>query len=136
MKKEVAFESEKCATCGGKCCRYILVDLPTPRSRIDYNNYAWYLAHENMAIYIDDGKWYLTVFNDCRYLDSESKCSIYDKRFQACRDHTDENCEYDSNYVADVIFRDPFELMEYGEKKFRKAARKRALVMKNRKNGR
>ena len=51
----------KCRDCTGKCCRYILVDIPTPRSRLDYNNYGWYLAHERTAIYIDDGKWYLAV---------------------------------------------------------------------------
>jgi len=133
MDENKKFNSDKCERCKGKCCRYILVDLPTPRSRLDYNNYAWYLAHEKTAIYIDEGKWYLAVFNKCDYLGEDNRCRVYDKRFQACKDHTDKNCEFDSDFVADIVIRDPFELIEYGEKKFRKAAKKRKATMRKKK---
>jgi Fe-S-cluster containining protein len=130
MKETEIKASSKCARCNGKCCRYIIVDIPTPRSRIDFDNYGWYLAHKDTALYIDNGKWYLTVFNDCRYLGSDNKCQIYDNRFQACRDHSDNNCEVDGGEVADKVFRDPFELLEYADKKFRAINRKRNKTRK------
>lgn len=121
---------KKCENCRGKCCRYILVDIPAPRARLDYNNYGWYLAHENTAIYIDSGKWYLAIFNKCRYLGDNNRCNVYHQRFQACIDHSDTNCEYDGDNVADVVFREPFELLEFAEKKFLQIAAKRKLTLK------
>jgi Fe-S-cluster containining protein len=130
MKNTKTQSMSKCERCIGKCCRYLIVDIPTPKSRLDFDNYGWYLAHKNTALYIDDGKWYLTVFNDCRYLDDSNRCSVYDRRFQACRDHSDSNCEIDGGKVADMIFRDPFELLEYADKKFRAITRKRNRTRK------
>lgn len=133
-EKQLARESgvgySKCRNCTGKCCRYILVDIPTPRSRLDFNNYGWYLAHEKTAIYIDGGKWYLAVFNNCRYLNEKNQCAIYENRYQACIDHSEANCEFDGDKVADVIFHDPEELMQYAKDKFRKIARKRRITLK------
>lgn len=130
IDRDIKPSYSKCRDCTGKCCRYILVDIPTPRSRLDYNNYGWYLAHEKTAIYIDEGKWYLAVFNNCRYLNDKNQCDIYDRRYQACIDHSEANCEFDGDNVADVIFRDPNELMQYAEDKFRKIATKRKITLK------
>jgi len=124
-KTKAAFESSKCARCIGKCCRYALVDLPAPRSRIDFDNYAWYLAQENTTTHYDEGKWYICIQTKCRYLDDDNKCTIYSKRFQPCRDHSDDNCEIDSDYVADKIFTDPFQLKRFGERRFKKMGRKK-----------
>ena len=132
-KSGLTFESEKCARCTGKCCRYALIDLPAPRSRLDFDNYAWYLAHEHMKIYYDAGKWYLAVNTKCRYLDNDNRCMAYDKRFEACRDHTDENCEFDSDYVADKVFADPFELKKFGERRFRKMGKRKSSAPKRKK---
>jgi len=124
--KKTQWSSEKCSTCAGKCCRYTLVDLPAPKSRLDFNNYAWYLAHEHTAIYYDDRKWYIAINTKCRYLGDNNRCTIYEKRFEACSDHTDENCEFDSDFVADEVFTDPFKLIAFGEKRFRKMGKKKA----------
>ncbi|MCP4579989.1 MAG: YkgJ family cysteine cluster protein [candidate division Zixibacteria bacterium] len=123
--------SGNCSRCPGNCCRYIIVDLPTPRSRLDFDNYGWYLAHENTAIYMEEKKWYLVVDNKCRYLDEKNRCTVYDKRFQACRDHTDSDCEVDGRFEPDMAFRDPFKLQDFAEKKFSESARKRKLTLKN-----
>ena len=117
--------SNKCSRCIGKCCRYALIDLPAPRSRLDFDNYCWYLAHEHTVIYVDSKKWYLAVNTKCRYLNDKNLCDIYEKRFQACRDHTDENCEFDGKYEPDLIFTDPFKLLKYAEKRFKKMGRKK-----------
>ncbi|MCD6163434.1 MAG: YkgJ family cysteine cluster protein [candidate division Zixibacteria bacterium] len=117
--------SGKCVHCSGKCCRYTLVDLPTPRSRLDFDNYAWYLAHENLAIYKDGKQWYLAINTKCRYLNDDNKCDVYEKRFQACRDHTDDNCEYDGIYEPDLTFTCPFELLKFAEKRFKKMGKKK-----------
>jgi len=132
MKKSLEKNVNKCDRCTGKCCRYILVDLPTPKSRLDFDNYGWYLAHQDMAIYIDDGIWYLTVFNKCRYLGDDNRCQNYDNRYRACREHSNDNCEFDGDKVADVVFRNPDELQKYADKRFRAIARKRKASAKKR----
>jgi len=122
--------SDKCDRCSGKCCRYYMVDLPAPKSKLDFDNYGWFLAHENTVIYVDEKKWFLCVFSKCRYLDDDNRCLIYENRFQACRDYSDENCEFDSEYEPDLTFTTPEQLANYAEKRFAKMGRKRTKILK------
>lgn len=124
--KAISEISGKCSRCIAKCCRYYMVDLPTPRSRLDFDNLGWFLAHENTVLYVEDRKWYLCVRSKCRYLDENNRCTIYENRFQACQDHSDENCEFDSEYKPDLTFTTPEQLASYAEKRFSRMGRKKA----------
>jgi Fe-S-cluster containining protein len=96
-----------CATCGAKCCRYVVVELDKPTDRIDREEIRWLLAHENVLVYIDgdDGTWNVQFTTPCTHLDADHRCTVYDRRFDICRDHDAETCESSDGEQTDVIFR-------------------------------
>jgi Fe-S-cluster containining protein len=96
-----------CGTCGAKCCRYVVVELERPTDRIDREEIRWLLAHENVLVYIDgdDGTWNVQFNTPCTHLDADHRCTIYDRRFDICRDHDAETCESSDGEQTDVIFR-------------------------------
>jgi len=76
-----------CHTCGGQCCRYFALQIDRPRSAEDFDHIRWYLAHQNVAIFIEGKDWYLQVNNQCHYLSQDGKCRMYENRPQICRDY-------------------------------------------------
>jgi len=119
-KKEVP--KDRCATCRpAKCCQYFSLEIDRPRSKKDYDDLLWFLAHEAVSIYIWKKSWYLMVHNRCLFLDRESNlCAIYDKRPRICREHSVEECEYDSDYEFDEHFKSYQELERWLKKKKKK----------------
>ncbi|MBF0217644.1 MAG: YkgJ family cysteine cluster protein [Candidatus Omnitrophica bacterium] len=103
-----------CVNCDAKCCRYFVMDLKTPRSNEDFDKIRWYLAHENVVVYVDKGKWYLDIKNRCRYIGADNKCVIYDTRPGVCREHDEADCEYhDQDYGHEHVFGDIASLEAY-----------------------
>lgn len=82
-----------CSACGGQCCRYITVQIPRPRNKADIDEVRWFLAHEGVSVYIEDGQWHVQAFNRCRYLTADYRCAIYENRFDVCREHDPTECE-------------------------------------------
>jgi len=114
-----------CHKCGAKCCRYFALQLDTPRSRADFENIRWYLAHKKVTIFVDGGKWFLDVGNECRYLTADHRCRIYDKRPLVCREHDTYECErHPGDFGHEHTFKKLEELDRYIEKRF-KSKRKR-----------
>jgi uncharacterized protein len=97
---------EQCARClPAKCCLYFSLEIDRPRSKRDYNDLLWFLAHDNVSIYLWKRDWYLMVHNRCKFLDKRTNlCDIYDERPKMCREHTTEDCEFDSDYDFDEHF--------------------------------
>ncbi|MBD3253257.1 YkgJ family cysteine cluster protein [Candidatus Pacearchaeota archaeon] len=107
-----------CKGCGAKCCRYIATEIDKPESKKDYQDIVWYLLHENVWIFIEEGKWYIQFNTDCKKLDENSKCSIYEKRPKICRDLDIESCErYGDGEAYDFLFKEPEEFIDYLKKK-------------------
>ncbi len=96
-----------CATCGARCCRYVVVELDKPTARIDREEIRWFLAHENVSVYIDgdDGTWNVQFATPCRHLDANNRCTIYRRRYEICRDHDPEGCEASDGEDTDTVFR-------------------------------
>jgi len=96
----------QCATCGAKCCRYVVVEIDKPRARIDREEIRWFLAHEDVLVYIDgdDGTWNVQFNTPCRYLDADNRCTIYRRRFQICKEHDPETCEDSDGEQTDTVF--------------------------------
>ena len=71
-----------CATCGAKCCRYVVVELDKPTTRLDREEIRWLLAHENILVFIDgdDGSWNVQFNTPCTHLDASNRCTIYHRR--------------------------------------------------------
>ena len=88
---------EKCGYCTNTtCCTYITQELDTPRSMEDFDTMLWQLSHENIQAYKDEGDWYLLMLNRCRHIKKDGRCGIYDIRPQICREHSNEDCEFNT----------------------------------------
>jgi len=110
---------ERCATCRpAKCCQYFSLEIDRPRSKRDYDDLLWFLAHENVSIYLWKRSWYLMVHNPCTFLDRKTNlCTIYDRRPRICREHSVDECEYDSDYEFDEHFKSYQDLQRWMRKK-------------------
>lgn len=96
-----------CRLCGGRCCTYLVVQIPTPRSKRDVDEIRWWLAHHNVQVFLDneDGSWNIQFNTPCRYLTpSGRRCRIYANRFNVCREHASENCEMSDSQMDEVCF--------------------------------
>lgn len=114
-----------CRKCVAKCCRYIALQIDTPRSDEDFENTRWYIAHKKTAIFIDKKKWFLEVFTDCRYMTKGHLCSIYDKRPKVCREHANDACEFwGEEYGHDYYFHNLEELDLYIKERKERRRRK------------
>jgi Fe-S-cluster containining protein len=131
MEMQVAKKTRKiltCEDCGGKCCRYVAVELDDPTSKSDFEDMVYYLLHESVkiAVVVEDDEastWYLEFRGVCRYLDDEGRCTIYEQRPRVCRDHAVEECEHhDAQAFRDIeTVPQLFEFMrEIGRKKWAK----------------
>jgi Fe-S-cluster containining protein len=114
--------ANKCAACHGSlCCTYITHQIATPRSKLDFSNLLWQVAHQGVQLYRDGGIWFLLFEGRCAHLQNDGRCAIYATRPQACRDHSNENCEFgDGREVGfDLHFEHYQDLLKYCKKKFK-----------------
>lgn len=103
-----------CEHCVGMCCRYLAVPIDTPEDEEDFDDIRWYLLHEGVSVFVEDGDWYLYLAADCRYLQPDFRCGIYANRPRICRQYTTENCDYHSgDYGWEHHFSCPQHLEEY-----------------------
>ena len=109
-----------CDKCTGLCCRYMALPIETPEDREDYDDIRWYLCHENVAVFVEDGEWYINVKNKCKYLSEDDyRCLIYDKRPKICRGYKHNDCELtDGEYDYELHFTDAEQMAEYMKIKF------------------
>lgn len=118
-----------CQHCTGHCCRYFALPIETPTEWKDFEYIYWYMIHGRVVIFIDEGTWYLQVFADCRHLQADNRCGIYQHRPQICRDYSTKVCEYDNPFLYDKLFEVPEQILEYAEAVLppRKAGKNRRL---------
>ena len=76
-----------CQKCDGSCCRYFALQLDTPETPEDFDHLRWYMAHQQVAIFIEKNDWYLQVNNVCRFLLPNQSCANYEQRPQICREY-------------------------------------------------
>ena len=48
-----------CHDCSAKCCKYFALQIDTPTTPKDHDNIRWYLLHEHIAVWVQDGDWRL-----------------------------------------------------------------------------
>lgn len=112
----------KCSHCqGAKCCQYVTEQLETPRSIADFDHLLWQISHRLVHIYKDCEGWFLLFLSECQHLLPNGMCGIYEKRPMICREHSNENCEFDISVAesAEMYFRDYQELDSYCRKRFK-----------------
>ncbi len=119
-----------CIACGAKCCRYLTLEIDTPRGKVDIDEVRWFLAHKDIEVFIDEGQWHLQVHNRCKHLTRANRCRIYDDRFGVCRDYDTTNCEASDGEIDAICFHTTEEFDAYQAKKKAKAKAKREAKRK------
>jgi len=103
-----------CEHCTGMCCRYVALPIEEPESREDFDDIRWYIMHEGVSVFVEDGQWYIYFLADCRHLQPDYRCGIYQSRPRICRNYTTDNCDYHSGeYGWEQHFTCPEHLDEY-----------------------
>lgn len=103
--------------CQARCCKYIIVKIPAPRTRADHEEIRWWVAHEGISVHIAQRKWYLQVFTRCSYLTPTNLCGAYEKRPEVCRDYDPGDCEFTAKVDIEREFHTMEEYDRYLEEK-------------------
>lgn len=104
-----------CDYCNAKCCRYFALPIDTPDTTRDLDFMRWFLLHDKASIFVEDDDWYLLVHTDCKHLQSDNRCGIYETRPEICREYSTDNCEYDEDSTYEKYFETPEQVAEYME---------------------
>ena len=108
-----------CHLCTALCCRYYAMSIDTPEDVDDYDNIRWYLSHQNSHVFVEDGDWYLNVFNPCKYLTEDHRCGNYEMRPAICREYKTHSCELTGDdYGYELHFTSDKQMEEYMKIKF------------------
>jgi Fe-S-cluster containining protein len=114
-RKHVPKDKVLCEYCTAKCCRYFAMPIETPEERADFEFIRWFLLHDRATVFKEDEDWYLLVHTQCRHLQEDNRCGIYDTRPQVCRDYSTKNCEYEDDWTYDFYLERPEQVAEYTE---------------------
>jgi Fe-S-cluster containining protein len=101
-----------CHDCSAKCCKYFALQIDKPTTPREHDNIRWYLMHEHIAVWVQDGDWYLEIRTPCRHLQADNSCGIYHTRPQICRStaagsrQSRQSCEYFTGNDGTIFFRD------------------------------
>lgn len=112
----------KCGFCtNSKCCTYLTQQIPTPRSKHDFDHLLWQISHRDVQVYKDEDGWFLLVNNTCLHLQKDGRCGIYDTRPQVCREYSNDYCEFDAPAEDgfELFFADYAALLAYCRKRFK-----------------
>jgi Fe-S-cluster containining protein len=104
-----------CTYCPAKCCRYFALPFDTPTTMEDFEFIRWFLLHDRATMFIENGAWYVLIYNKCKHLRDDNLCGIYETRPQVCRDYTTDKCEYEDDWVYDHYFETAEQIQEYAE---------------------
>jgi len=113
--------SKTCDGCEGNCCKYVAIEIDTPKSRKDFEDIKWYVIHKNIQVYVEeDGTWNIEFLTPCEYLDGNNQCEIYETRPKICREYDYEECTFHNEYEEKHTFRTLEDINNFIEKKFSK----------------
>ena len=103
-----------CEHCMAACCRYIALPLDKPTTPRDYNDIRWYLMHQGICVFVEEGDWYVQFQARCKNLGADSRCGIYESRPEICREYEPGECDYaGGTYGYENLFTHPQQIDEY-----------------------
>jgi uncharacterized protein len=128
----------KCSYCrgGSTCCTYLTQQIDTPKSIEDFDLMLWQISHFNTQFYKDSDGWFILINNRCMHLQADGRCGIYETRPQVCRDHKNDDCEFDgpAGYDDfDLYFPNYDALLKYCRKRFKNWDKRFELAEKKKK---
>jgi Fe-S-cluster containining protein len=124
-KKEIDQQRVCQELCEARCCRYVTVQIDAPRVKADFDEIAWWLAHENVSVYFYGRRWHVEMQTRCKHLAPDNLCGAYGARPAVCRDYAAEECEYPERPRHDLQFNTREEFEGWWEKKQDRARRRR-----------
>ncbi len=126
-----------CDHCTAVCCQYLALPLDKPETRRDFDDIRWYLMHEGVTVFVEDGDWFVQIRARCRNLQADFKCGVYQTRPTICREYKAEDCDYvGGDYQYEHLFTAPEQIESYGKEilaRQRTAPSKRRLAGKSKK---
>ncbi len=110
----------QCEDCTGLCCRYFALPIDTPEDKGDYDDIRWFLCHEDITVFVEDGDWYININSKCRRLSRNGhRCEIYHNRPRICRKYRHADCDFvEGEYDYELHFTDDKQMEEYIKIKF------------------
>ena len=103
-----------CEHCTAACCRYIALPIDTPETQADFDDVRWFLIHERVSVFVEDGDWYIAFDTPCRHLQADHRCGVYATRPKVCRAYSTDECDYHSgDYGWEQHFTSPEHLEDY-----------------------
>jgi Fe-S-cluster containining protein len=110
-----------CEHCTGVCCRYIALPIEKPTNRRDFDDLRWYVMHEGISIFVEEGDWYVQFAARCRNLGPDNRCTSYHTRPMICREYDAGDCDYTGgDYQYELLLRTTKDVEQYAAKKLGK----------------
>lgn len=107
-----------CEHCAAACCRYLALPIDKPRTDRDYDDLRWYVMHDGIAVFVEDGDWYIQIRTTCRHLGADNRCMIYHTRPEICKEYEPGDCDYaGGDYGYEAMFTHASQIEAYYEKK-------------------
>ena len=105
-----------CEHCTAACCRYVAVPLDKPKTARDFDDIRWYLMHQGVIVFVEDGDWYIQFQTRCKNLGADNRCGVYETRPAICREYEPGECDYAGGaYGYDNLFTHPCQIDAYYE---------------------
>ena len=127
-----------CEHCVAACCRYLALPIDKPTTKRDFDDIRWYLMHENVTVFVEDGDWYIQYQTRCKSLGPDNRCTIYDTRPQICEEYKANGCDYQGGeYGYDHFFTHAKQIEDFYRRKkgVELGAREQPTAKKSRKKG-
>jgi len=105
-----------CAGCV-RCCTYVAVEVDSPDTPWQYDQYVWLLYHKNIWMYVEKGNhWYVQFETVCEKLSPTGQCTVHGEHPVLCKKYDARSCERRGE-LSDVIanFRDGHDLVRWIE---------------------
>jgi Fe-S-cluster containining protein len=115
-----------CAGCD-HCCRYIAIQIETPRTKKQFSDIRWYVLHKNVSVWVDwDNNWMVQFQTTCDWL-VDGRCSHYALRPDLCREYDPAECErYSPTPAEKIAIHNERDLDAYLAKREARLAKRRA----------
>lgn len=92
--------------------------MDKPTTKRDYDDIRWYLMHEGVSVFVEEGDWFVQYQTRCRNLGADNLCGIYETRPEICREYEPGACDYSgATFGYDHLFTHPKQMEEFYHKK-------------------
>ncbi len=107
-----------CEHCAAACCRYLALPMDKPTSRRDFDDIRWYLMHEGITVFVEEGDWYVQYQTRCKNLGADHLCQVYETRPEICREYEPGECDYtNGDYGYDHLCTHPKQIVAFYREK-------------------